>query len=162
MEAAARCVPLTATIGSVERVYDLDPRSFWGLSRSSGDGEDPPAGVTAILLLSPAGLEHLLAGTLDFANPQAEALAEPHARPAAIYIWLMYAPGIVSGALFALFEHMNLAPYADADIYWRPVTAAGSRLTKPFGFELVAQDSRLANLYVLARSAARLASIPAA
>lgn len=151
MNKASRTVPLAATTETVEGVYDHDPRSFWGLSRLDDSGVHPPAGVTALLLLSAAGRARLLDGTLDFADPPAGTLADPGGCPAAIYVWLMFAPGVISGALFALFEHMNEAPYADADIYWRPLTEAGSRLTRPFGFELVESDPRLKNLFVLRR-----------
>lgn len=151
MDAASRSVPLATTIGTVERVYDHDSRSFWGLSRLTDSGIHPPPGVTAILLLSEVGRGRLLSGSLDFSDPQRGTLIDPGGRPAAIYIWLMFAPGMISGALFILFEHMNAPPYADADIYWRPLTEGGARLSKPFGFEIVASDPRLKNLYVLRR-----------
>lgn len=151
MAQVAKAVPVLAPQLEIERVFDDDPRSFWGFWRQGESSAILPSGLTALLLLSVTGVEQLLAGTLDFHSPAREALIRSGEAPSAIYIWLMYAPGRISGALFSLFEEMNKPPFAEADIYWRPVTAAGRRLTQPFGFELVGLQGRVPNLYRIAR-----------
>ena len=150
--ATARHVPISATVASVRRVYEHDQRAFWGLSRRQADvAHATPDGLVTFLLLSEIGLRLLLSGTLEYGNPPADALAGPGETPAAIYVWSVLAPGPTSGALFALFERLNEPPFAGLDLYGRPVTPAGERLTKGLGFELVTPDRRSDNLHALPR-----------
>ncbi|MFX5761043.1 hypothetical protein ABTE44_20145, partial [Acinetobacter baumannii] len=50
-------------------------------------------GGIAFLYLNQHGLEHLLLGSFDFADPDRGLLARPDDTPAALYVWALAARG---------------------------------------------------------------------
>src|SRR5256885_712754 len=77
---AAQQIPaLAAAEPTVLRVQKRHPESVWTF-RCDGD----LVGIYAMLMLNPAGLERLVAGTFDFASPPADGLCGPEDVVAAI------------------------------------------------------------------------------
>ena len=120
---------LAASRAAVLRVQERNPQSIWAFRRG-----EAVVGIYAMLLLNPAGLEQLLAGTLAFADPPSESLAERRETVAAIYKWAVVARGLAAEGIHAMSRHLQGGPYATANLYARAVGAAAQRLDFNLGF----------------------------
>ena len=120
----------------VRRVAGYNPDSIWGIARRDryGAGDTAAEGYVAFLMLNDDGAEQLLTGRLDGKNPPLELLARQHEKPAAVYIWGIYAPGALAGAVPLAFEKAWTPLYKEAPLLARAVTAAGHRLLDSLGF----------------------------
>ena len=124
------------SLDTVRRIMSANPNTFQAFARrESFDWAAPRAeGFIAWLPLSEAGRTALLTGLFDGANPANEHLAAQHEKPAAIYVWAIYAPGRLAGGIALAFDRMSTPLNRDADLYaWGP-TAAGRRLIASLGF----------------------------
>src|SRR5262249_20588291 len=106
---AVEISPPAASPAAGFRVPEKKPRSIWASRRG-----EAVVGIYAMLLLNPAGLEQLLAGTLAFADPPSDCLAEPRETVAAIYKWAVVARGLAAEGLHAMSRHLQREPYATA------------------------------------------------
>jgi len=120
----------------VRRVASRNPDSLWAIARkdkydvSNPNGE----GFVAFLMLNDAGLNRLVAGTLDTQNPDPTLLAGQNEKPAGIYIWALHARGTLAAGVSLVFEKISTPRYAGVDLYARAVTPDGHRFLEAIGF----------------------------
>jgi predicted GNAT family N-acyltransferase len=135
MDRARKELPGIARNEVARRVSSANPDSFWGIRRRSGQGsESEPRGLAAFLMFNENGFDALVRGELDATDPPAEALVGQHERPAAIYVWLVYAKGLVAPALTLVMEKLQTPLYRDVDLFARAVTREGSQFNDSLGF----------------------------
>jgi len=94
-------------------------------------------GVYAMLMLSVRGLEAILVGDFDGRDPHGSQLVTRLERPAAIYQWLVVAPGLAAEGVMhvaALLQHPH---YRAANLYMRSFSQAGARISTALGFQPV-------------------------
>lgn len=136
---AAQEIPsLAAAEAAVMRVQAKHPESIWAFRRGN-----QTVGIYAMLLLNNRGLERLLAGSIDFANPALECLSEPGAPVTAIYKWAVVARGTTAEGLHLMSKHLQGPLYAAANLYAKAVGAAAQRLDHNLGFTPVRPDGDL-------------------
>lgn len=157
-------LPGLAGADVVRRVMSHNPDSLWGIARRNGfdAGARSMEGFVAFLMLNEEGFRRLLEGTFDASNPELALLTPQNRRPAAIYLWAMWAKdGLVSGIPLA-FEKMFTPLYKDTDVYARAVTHAGKRLLETMGFEagFVLENSSAPQLHCLHRSKSPRTDLP--
>jgi hypothetical protein len=129
---AAKAIPaLAAAEPVVRRVHRHNPDSIWAVSGRQG----PPIGVFAMLLLNRAGLAALHASEFNGADPLTEHLAAPGETVAAVYLWAIVTPGLAIEAFRVISLWLRLPKLHGADVYTRPTTQAGLRLSLRLGFE---------------------------
>jgi len=117
-------------------------------------------GGVAFLFLNENGLDALLLGHLDFANPTERVLARPIDDVAAIYTWATALDGRGILGLGNVAEHLSKRRFRFADLYGRPNTEDGRRLVQSVGFKPIAafQD----NLWIYERAWKRQVQFPLA
>ena len=110
-------------------------------------------GGVAFLFLNETGLDDLLLGQFDFANPTERVLAKPIEDVAAIYTWATALDGRGILGLGNVAEHLSKRRFRFADLYGRPNTEDGRRLVQSVGFKPIAafQD----NLWIYERALKR-------
>lgn len=121
--------PLAASEPIVRRVFQHNPDSVWAVERRGR-----PVGVFAMLLLNDHGRESLLTDRFDTANPSSDELARHGEKIAAIYLWAIATPGIAVEAFRTVSRWAGRPAQAAADLFTRPVTAAGTRFALRIGF----------------------------
>jgi predicted GNAT family N-acyltransferase len=133
---ARRAMGAGAANEVIHRVARHNPDSLWGIARRDryGAGDTAAEGYVAFLMLNEEGAEQLLAGDLDATDPPLHLLTRQHEKPAAIYFWGVYAPGMIAGGVPLAFEKTWTPLYRDAPIFTRPVTIEGLRLADSLGF----------------------------
>lgn len=133
---ARRAMGAGAANEVIHRVARHNPDSLWGIARRDryAAGDAAAEGYVAFLMLNEEGAEQLVAGDLDATNPPLHLLARQHEKPAAIYFWGVYAPGMIAGGVPLAFEKTWTPLYRDAPIFTRPVTIEGLRLAESLGF----------------------------
>ncbi|MFH6783625.1 MULTISPECIES: GNAT family N-acetyltransferase [Methylobacterium] len=131
-----------ASLDVVRRVMSANPSTFSAFARRDKyDCANPRAeGFIAWLPLTSEGRKALLGGQFDGANPSPNYIAAQHEKPAALYVWAIYAPGRLAGGVALAFQQMSTPLYSDVDLLaWGP-TAAGRRLIDTVGFEPLDAD----------------------
>ena len=125
-----------ATNDVVKGVARYNPDSIWGIARRDryAAGDTAAEGYVAFLMLNDDGAEQLLSGRLDAKNPPPHLLSRQHEAPAAVYVWGVYAPGELAGAIPLAFEKVWTPLYRNAPLLARAVTASGQRLLDSLGF----------------------------
>jgi len=116
---------------AVRRIAAANPDSLWVFSRQ---GSEVAEGFQALLMLNEDGRRALVEGRLNFLAPPADMLVSQWERPALIYVWASYTPGLLAAGLESVFEHLRSPRYAAVDIAARAYTAAGARSMERFGF----------------------------
>src|SRR5581483_4960230 len=103
---AARAIGMVADTEAVLRVVSHNPDSLWAISRrTTYDARIPKGeGLVAFLMLNEQGLRQLAAGTFDAMNPNLALLTRQNEKPAAIYVWAVYAPGVLATGVRLVFE----------------------------------------------------------
>ena len=121
----------------VERVVAYNPDCLWAIAKRRGYNQDAPLGegFVAMLPLTAAGLRNLGAGTFDTRNPDLSLLARPGQRPAGIYIWATFAPGVLAAGVALFMRQMASPLYRNVDIYTRPNTPDGFRFNETLGLK---------------------------
>lgn len=111
---------------------------------------DKVVGGVAFLFLNETGLDDLLLGQFDFANPTERVLARPIDDVTAIYTWATALDGRGILGLGNVAEHLSKRRFRFADLYGRPNTEDGRRLVQSVGFKPIAafQD----NLWIYERA----------
>jgi predicted GNAT family N-acyltransferase len=107
-------------------------------------------------MLNAAGLDALADGTLDGLDPDMGLLAAQNEKPAAIYVWGLYAPGILAGGVPLVFEKISSPLYQDVALYARAVTPDGAAFLETLGFRAGAKvgGHSAPHLHVFRRGAA--------
>jgi predicted GNAT family N-acyltransferase len=157
-------LPGLAGAEAVRRVMSHNPDTLWAIARrDSFDAASPSVdGFVAFLMLNAEGLRRLVAGTFDASDPDLALLTPQNKKPAAIYLWAMWAKdGLVAGIPLA-FEKMFTPLYRSADVYARAATHEGRKLLETMGFEAgVTVDAvRAAHLHILKRGGVGKVSLP--
>lgn len=133
---ARRAMGAGAANEVIHRVARNNPDTLWAIARRDryAAGEAAAEGYVAFLMLNEAGADALLGGELDATDPPLHFLTRQHEKPAAIYFWGVYAPGMIAGGVPLAFEKTWTPLYRDAPIFTRPVTIEGLRLADSLGF----------------------------
>jgi hypothetical protein len=138
------------SLGTVIRVAERNADSVWLFTRR---GRSRPEGFMSALLLNEAGRSALLEGTLNLLDPQDEYLVSQHERPAAIYVWASFTPGVLAAGINRVMDRFDSPHYAEADIISTSFTLRGHRAMVRRGFEQgVWHDGRLVeDFYMIPR-----------
>jgi predicted GNAT family N-acyltransferase len=130
-------LPGLAQASVVHRVVSHNPDVLWAIARRQGFNSMAPRGegFLAFLPLNDAGMRQLIAGKLDASNPDLELITAQHERPAGIYVWAAYAPGVLVGGIPLALEKVWTPTYRDADLFSRGITVDGYRFLDSLGFE---------------------------
>lgn len=156
MARAGRDLEGLATPAVVHRVISNNPDCFWAIARrDSFDAARPEAaGFVAFLMLNEAGLEALARGDLRGSDPDPALLARQNERPAGIYVWCIYAPGLLVGAVPLVLQKIQSPQYAGIDLYSWSITREGVRSVESLGFRKGAmiKGERVSRLHWLKRS----------
>jgi predicted GNAT family N-acyltransferase len=120
----------------VHRVVSHNPDTLWAIARRDRFDASAPSGegLMAFLMLNRAGMLRLFDGSFDASNPDLSLLTQQSEKPAGIYIWALYARGILHGGIPLVMEKMNTPLYRDVDVYARAVTPEGIRFVQGTGF----------------------------
>lgn len=87
-----------------------------------------------MLLLNRAGVRDLFAGRFDSTDPDLSRLARRGEGAAAVYFWAIVTPGLAIEAFRIVSRWLQSPPTRNADIFTRPTTEAGLRLSLRIGF----------------------------
>ncbi|MDF1607136.1 GNAT family N-acetyltransferase [Hoeflea sp. YIM 152468] len=157
LEAAGRVIGQLAASDTVVRVAEKNPDAVWLFSRR---GKSHPEGFMAALLLNKSGRSALLEGELDLLDPQDQYLVRQHERPAAIYVWASFTPGILAAGINRVMDRFDSPHYAGADVISTSFTLQGHRAMVRRGFEHgVWHDGRfLEQFYMIPRQPCTLAA----
>src|SRR6266576_3215995 len=122
VEKARASIPGLTDTAVVRGVWQHNQDSIWAIARKRKFKADAPAGdgFIAFLFLNKAGLHQLATNTLDTHRPDIRLLAGPNERPAGIYIWATYAPGVLAGAVAPVLREVEAPNYAGVDLYTFP------------------------------------------
>lgn len=122
---------------TVKRVARHNPDSIWGIARRERymTGDIAAEGYLAFLMLNDEGADRLLSGRLDPTDPSLELLTRQYERPAAIYVWGVYARGVIAGGVPLAFEKAWTPLYCKAPLLSRAATPEGYRMLESLGFE---------------------------
>jgi predicted GNAT family N-acyltransferase len=120
----------------VRRVARHNPDSIWGIARRDryAAGDTAAEGYLAFLMLNDEGTDRLLTGRLDPTNPPLDLLTRQHEKPAAIYVWGVYARGAIAGGVPLALEKVWTPLYRKAPLLARAVTGEGHRMLESLGF----------------------------
>jgi predicted GNAT family N-acyltransferase len=120
----------------VRRVARHNPDSIWGISRRDRyvAGETAAEGYLAFLMLNDEGAGQLLSGQLDPTDPPPDLLTRQHEKPAAIYVWGVYARGVIAGGVPLVLEKVWTPLYRKAPLLARAATIEGHRMLESMGF----------------------------
>lgn len=92
-------------------------------------------GVYALLMLTALGLERLLVGEFSGLDPDYSVLATRLMTPAAIYQWMIVAPGVAAEGICHVSAFLREPLYRHANLFGRPVTEGGLRFASSTGFQ---------------------------
>jgi predicted GNAT family N-acyltransferase len=136
MDKARKAIPMLTSAAVVERVASHNPDCFWAVSRKDRfDIKAPcPEGYFALLPLNKIGLAGLLDGSLDRKNPPLAAIAAQNEKAAGIYIWHIYAPGVLAAGLSLACSKVAGLHSQDADFYGWATNDAAVRYLDSMGF----------------------------
>ena len=140
----------------VRRIVSHNPDCLWAIARRERFNASTPSGqgLMAFLMLNRAGMLRLFDGSFDASDPDLSLLAQQNEKPAGIYIWALYARGVLHGGIPLVMEKMNTPLYRDVDIYARAVTPDGVRFVNSTGFRFGAtfEGLRAPNLHMYSRA----------
>lgn len=144
-----------SSLAVVRRVLSANPDTVNAFAlRSRHNVARPRAeGFIAWLPLTATGRVALLDGTFNGSDPSPDHVAGQHERPAAIYVWALYAPGRLVAGIGWAFQRWSTPICREADIYARAVTPSGRRIVQRVGFE-PHSDMPAEDMFVFRRSIA--------
>lgn len=156
LESAGQAIGQLAKPETVIRVSEHNPDSIWLFSRR---GRSRPEGFMSALLLNGSGRSALFEGSLNLLDPQLEYLVSQHERPAAIYVWASFTPGVLAAGINRVMDRFDSPHYSQADVISTSFTIRGHRAMKRRGFEQgVWHDGRfLEDFYMIPRRPETLA-----
>tara|TARA_R110002020_G_scaffold474702_1_gene706791 strand:- start:691 stop:1911 length:1221 start_codon:yes stop_codon:yes gene_type:complete len=132
LEAAGKVIGRLAEPETVIRVAERNPDAIWLFARR---GRSRPEGFMSALLLNEQGRSALFDGTLNLLDPQNEYLVSQHERPAAIYVWASFTPGVLAAGINRVMDRFDSPHYAEADVISTSFTIRGHRAMVRRGFE---------------------------
>jgi predicted GNAT family N-acyltransferase len=151
-------LPGLAQASVVHRLVSHNPDVLWAITRRQHFDSAAPKGegFLAFLPLNHAGMQQLIAGQLDASSPDLALVTSQHEKPAGIYVWAAYAPGVLVGGIPLAFEKVWTPTYQGADLYSRGITVDGYRFLDALGFERGASYGGVTNphMHMFRRSGA--------
>ncbi|MCY0146485.1 GNAT family N-acetyltransferase [Hoeflea sp. G2-23] len=132
LESAGKVIGRLATPETVIRVGERNPDAIWLFARR---GRPRPEGFMSALLLNEAGRTALFNGELNLLDPEDEFLVSQHQRPAAIYVWASFTPGVLAAGINRVMDRFDSPHYAGADVISTSFTLSGHRAMMRRGFE---------------------------
>lgn len=132
LDAAGKAIGQLAKPETVIRISEKNPDAIWLFSRR---GRARPEGFMSALLLNEAGRSALFDGDLNLLDPQDEHLVSQHERPAAIYVWASFTPGVLAAGINRVMDRFDSPHYAEADVISTSFTVRGHRAMVRRGFE---------------------------
>ncbi|WP_394689894.1 GNAT family N-acetyltransferase [Hoeflea sp.] len=156
LEAASKAIGQLAVPETVIRIGEKNPDAIWLFARR---GRSRPEGFMSALLLNEKGRSALFDGDLDLLDPQDQYLVSQHERPAAIYVWASFTPGVLAAGINRVMDRFDSPHYANADVISTSFTIRGHRAMVRRGFEQgVWHDGRLLeDFYMIPRRPKTLA-----
>ncbi|MEM5473282.1 GNAT family N-acetyltransferase [Hoeflea sp. AS60] len=156
LEAAGKVIGRLAEPETVIRIAEKNADAIWLFTRR---GRGRPEGFMSALLLNEAGRTALFDGQLNLLDPQNEYLVSQHERPAAIYVWASFTPGVLAAGINRVMDRFDSPHYAEADIISTSFTLRGHRAMVRRGFEQgVWHEGRfIADFYMIPRRPETLA-----
>ncbi|MBC7279992.1 GNAT family N-acetyltransferase [Hoeflea sp.] len=157
LEAAGRVIGRLAAPETVIRVAEKNADAIWLFARR---GKARPEGFMSALLLNQSGRSALFDGTLNLLDPQNEYLVSQHERPAAIYVWASFTPGVLAAGINRVMDRFDSPHYAEADVISTSFTMRGHRAMVRRGFEqgVWHEDRFLEDFYMIPRRPETLAA----
>ncbi len=156
MDKARRDLPEIGANEAAHRVVSHNPDSFWAIARRDrfSSRVRRAQGFMAFLMLNKAGLAELLAGTFRAVDPDLSLLATQNEKPAAIYVWCIYARGPLAAAMSLGLQKVSTPLYRDVDLYSRAATTEGRYALEATGFRpgVMAPGHFVPDLYLFRRS----------
>jgi predicted GNAT family N-acyltransferase len=136
VENAGRKIGAMASADTVHKVVSFNPDSLWAIARRSRyhSGTPKGEGFVAFLMLNAKGLSVLAGGSLNGIDPDISLLAAQNEKPHAIYVWGLYAPGLLASGVSLVFEKISSPLYHDVPLYARAVTDSGRQFLETIGF----------------------------
>lgn len=130
-------IPGMAENEVVRKVLEYNPDCLWVVARKQTFDPAAPMGegFIAMLPLTAKGLHRLAIKTFNGADPDLSLIAKPGERPAGLYMWGTYAPGILSGGISLFMNEVAAPPYDGVNLYSRPNTPEGVRYNEALGLK---------------------------
>ena len=127
-----------ASADVVHRIASYNPDTIWGIAHKENYDAGKPEcqGFVAFLMLNARGVEHLAEGTIDRRSPDLSLLAGQNERPAGIYTWALFAPGVMVGAIPLIYDKLCTRLYSGVNMYAWAATPDGKRFAETLGFRL--------------------------
>jgi predicted GNAT family N-acyltransferase len=134
---ASAHIPGMAGTDVVRKVLAHNPDCVWAIARKSKHNSLSPIGegFIAMLPLTAKGVHRLAIRDFNGSDPDLALIARPGERPAGIYVWGVYAPGALAGAMSLFVKALAAAPYDGVNLYSRPNTPEGVRYNDALGFK---------------------------
>jgi hypothetical protein len=152
----AREIPaLAAAEPAVVKVQRHNPNSILAFRRGS-----ETVGAYAMLFLNRSGLEEVLLGELNTADPDLRRLTAPDEPAAGIYFWAVVARGMAIEGLRTVSARLAVPTCATANIYTCPINDEAVRIVTHVGFKPV--NSGRAGLHRYVRLCNRASELPLA
>jgi predicted GNAT family N-acyltransferase len=135
MAKARPSIPGLAETRVVQGIVRYNPACMFAVARKSKfDPKNPVGeGFIAILPLNALGLQQLALDLFDGADPDLRFISKPYERPAGIYMWGVFTPGILAPAIALFMNEMSTPQYAGVNLYSRPNTDVGVRFNEVLG-----------------------------
>ena len=86
-----------------------------------------------MLPLTAKGLHRLATKTFNGADPDLSLIALPGEKPAGLYMWGTYAPGVLASGISLFMNEIAAEPYDGVNLYSRPNTPEGVRYNEALG-----------------------------
>jgi predicted GNAT family N-acyltransferase len=139
MDKARKDIPMLTSAEVVQRVTSYNPDCFWGVARRDNFDINHPVseGYFSFLPLTKEGLQGLLDGSLERRNPPLSAIAAQNEKPAAVYIWHVYAPGHLAAGMALACQKMWSLQNRDVDLYSWSIHETAARYVESMGFKLM-------------------------
>lgn len=136
VERAAKDIPGLTSAAVVKRVVSFNPDCLWAIARRDRfDAADPKGeGLLAFLPLNHKGVQQLIDGTFDAANPDLALLTSQNEKPAGIYVWACHAKGNLAAGVPLALQKVWTPLYREADLYTRSINLAAIRFVESMGF----------------------------
>jgi predicted GNAT family N-acyltransferase len=130
-------IPGLTDIETICSAWRHNPNCIWAIARKHKYDPAAPAGegFIALLPLKKPALLQLATNTLDTAHPDLKQVTKPGERPAGIYVWATFAPGILAAAVALVLEQLGTPDYAGVDLFTRPNTPDGFRFNETLGLK---------------------------
>jgi len=130
-------IPGLTSASEALRMQRHNPICIMALARKSRFDPANPVGegFIAILPLNKLGLQMLGLESFDAASPDLRLIAQPHERPAGIYMWAVFAPGSLAAGMALFMQKMSTPQYTGIDLYSRAQTEIGVQFHHVLGFK---------------------------